>query len=275
MRIGKWVPLYKRMLPIPQRLATSFGLTEGSELYLAPIMDSDQRHHFGCEVMVSPVPIQSWRSVCRLSVRLQDRPRALATATSFLRQERVNILLSETCSTYQRRAHWDALCDLSETPGFSQLNKIERPLYEAAMEKFLNVLTSNFHKFMKAPDHREAFLMDPMRHAQFSPLTGLNDAYFICDLGQHAKARYTAGGIELPESLASTVSAYCKMDVPALPEYAMITGNTEQRYLRVLFLKDHDRLCTISPSCTKMRRSAQKYTCYQTAGPGDCRLILG
>src|SRR5438046_1892924 len=83
---------------------------------LAALRDGDTERRYGCEVVGSPVPIQLWKTVCRLSVRLHDRPGALAAATQFLRQQKINILLSECCSTYQSRAHWDALCDVGQTP---------------------------------------------------------------------------------------------------------------------------------------------------------------
>ncbi len=242
MRVGKWVPLYKRMLPIPQRLALAFGLTEGSELYLAPIVDEAEKHKFGCEVMVSPVPIQNWRSVCRLSVRLKDRPHALATATGFLRKKRINILLSETSTTYQQRAHWDGICDLSEALGYTELQDFNRDSYGEGMENFLNNLSSHFQVWIEDESNRDFFLLGSEKHAQFTSLTGLNDASFVCDPLLGAKLQYISGGIELPQNLAGTISRYCGMDQFSLPNYAMITGNTEQRYLRVLFMKEYDSM---------------------------------
>jgi hypothetical protein len=242
MRVGKWVPLYKRMLPIPQRLAMAFGLTEGSELYLAPIVDEAEKHKFGCEVMVSPVPTMNWKSVCRLSVRLKDRPHALATATSFLREKRINILLSETSTTYQQRAHWDAICDLSEAPDYSQLRAFNRDSYGEAMENFLSNLSINFQEWIEKPPQREFFLLGLEKHAQLTSLTGLNDASFVCDPMLGAKLQYISGGIELPQNLAGAISRYCGMDQFTLPKYAMVTGNTEQRYLRVLFMKEYDSM---------------------------------
>src|ERR1044071_1094690 len=123
MRIGKWVPIYKRMLPIPRRLSMAFGLHEGSELNIARVVDVDTPLTFGCELIVSPIPIQCWLSACRLGIRLTDLPYALATATEFLRNEQINILLGECCSTYQRSAHWDAICDIALTPGFAALTE--------------------------------------------------------------------------------------------------------------------------------------------------------
>src|SRR5687768_869630 len=114
MRIGEWVPIFKQWLPIPQRMAMAFSLQEGSELYLARVKDDSPRPDASeYEMIVSPVPASSWRSVCRLSVRLEDNPQTLATATRFLRDRGINILLTECCTTYKRRAHWDAICDLA------------------------------------------------------------------------------------------------------------------------------------------------------------------
>src|ERR1051326_7759341 len=131
MRIGRWVPVYKRLLPIPRRLAMAFGLYEGSQLYVSRITDpNDATRRYGCELIVSPVPFESWASACRLSVRLNDTPRALATATKFLRERQVNIMLSECCSTYQYRAHWDAICDIARVPDFARLADVQRENYD-------------------------------------------------------------------------------------------------------------------------------------------------
>ncbi len=73
---------------------------------------------FGSKPLLS---IESWSSVCGLSVSLADRLRALATATNFLKTMHINILLTEACVTYADRAHWDAIVDLSNTPGFEML----------------------------------------------------------------------------------------------------------------------------------------------------------
>lgn len=242
MRVARWVPLYRCIVPIPLRLALSFGLAENSELHLAPITDSGQKHRFGCEVMVSPIPFQSWRRVCRLSIRLKDQPKALATATGFLRQKRINVLLCEACSTYQERFHMDAVCDLSLTPGFSENMSLRRESYEKTMEDFLASLNQSLNDYMEDELNRKAFLLGPEKHAQFTPLTGLNDAAFVCKNENKQKIEYSAGGIELPPSLTNYVSRSCGFDEHVLPKYAMITGNTEQRYLRILFLKEYSHL---------------------------------
>jgi hypothetical protein len=244
MRVGKWVPVYKRMLPVPQRLAMAFGLAEQSQLYLMPVRERsrDEPHVYGYEIMASPIPPGSWRSVCRLSVRLRDTPGALTVATRFLRDKRVNILFSESSSTFQHRAHWDAICDLGAMEAYAALINVERSAYQRRMEAFLRELSLELEDFMEAPENRDYFLIGTEKHAQFSTLTGLNDASFACDYAYATPVRYSAGGIDIGEKLARVVSRHCSMEYPMLPDYAMITGNTEQRYLRVLFLRDYDNL---------------------------------
>jgi hypothetical protein len=242
MRIGKWVPLFKRMLPIPRRLSMAFGLYEGSELHLARITDSDTTSTHRCELIVSPIPTQAWPSACRLSVRLSDHPHALATATSFLRRERINILLSECCVTYQQRAHWDAICDMGLASGFNALDGMDRLNFAAGMEGLLGIFTKKFETFADDIVHRGAFLQKAERYTQFSPLTGLNDASFICGKERAVTVEHRSGAVELPERLAKEISSHCRMQGSELPAYALITGNTEQRYMRVFFLKDYDQM---------------------------------
>jgi hypothetical protein len=228
------------MVPIPRKLALSFGLIEDSELHIAPIVETSEEHKHGCELIVSPVPIIYWRSVCRLSVRLTDRSHALAKATEFLCEHRINILLSETCSTYQRRAHWDAICDLSESQFYSDLRNQNRSDYAKAIEVTLDKISRAFEIWMEEPECAPYFLPGKDRLAQFSPLTGLNDASFVCDHTQSVKLKFRAGGIKLPGNLSNTVCG--NTDTASLPKYAMITGNTEQRYLRILFMRDYDNM---------------------------------
>ncbi len=239
MRIGKWVRVYQQLLPVPRRMSMSFGLFENSELHVVPLPDVSSEQGHECELMISPVPLRSWRSVCRLSVRLQDKPHALAKATAFLQEQKINILLSECCSTYQARAHWDAICDLTQTPGFAAVAKSSRRKFESVMDSYLQHLTGEFRKFAKAKGNQKVFLLDTANYVQFSPLTGLNDASFVC-LHEHSHTlHHRAGALKLPDELTRYVSEECGLDPPTLPHYAMITGNTEQRYMRVLFLKEH------------------------------------
>lgn len=241
MRLGKWVPVYRNFIPIPQSMAMAFGLTEGSLLHLAPIRQNGDRHSFHVEIIVSPIPIQGWRSACRLSVRLKNTPRALANATGFLRKRRINILLTEACATYRNRAHWDAICDVSQCSEFSDLSLPQR-FFEQGMKDFLDNLTNDINSHIEAAENREFFLTGPEQHAVFSALTGLNDASFGCDLSHSDEVMCKVGGIEFSESLINVVSAVCKTGPHALPEYAMITGNTEQRYLRMYFIHDYENM---------------------------------
>jgi hypothetical protein len=217
----------------------AFGLFEGSQLYLARISDDDDdRRKHGCEVIVSPVPFEFWPSACRLSVRLNDVHGALATATSFIRSKEINIMLSECCSTYQHRAHWDAICDLSRVSGFDHLRNIPRHAYDQAMRSFLAVLDDEFKAFAVSPINREAFQQGADLHLQFSPITGLNDVSFAC--GSAVPVEHRNGAVEIGERLTSEIIARCYTD--GLPQHALITGNTEQRYMRVFFLKDYAQL---------------------------------
>lgn len=242
MRIGEWVPVYKRLLPIPQRLSMAFGLHDGSELNVARIADADTRYAHGCELIVSPIPTSSWPSVCRLSVRLSDKSHALAVATEFLRREQINILLSECCSTYQQRAHWDAICDIHLVNEFSTLVDVPRNEYESRMQSVTEILTKKFAEYMHEDDNCGAFLTGGERYVQFSPLTGLNDGVFLCE-GERIVVQHRSGAIELPDKLAYEISLQCHMpNSRVLPEYAIITGNTEQRYMRVLFLRDYENM---------------------------------
>jgi hypothetical protein len=236
------VPIFKERLPIPRRLNMAFGLYEGSEVNVARILDKDTQRTFASELIVSPIPTQFWNSVCRLSLRVADRPGALCVATGFLRDRRINILLSECASSFAQRAHWDAICDLSLTAGFETMAGIPREDYSQKMQEYLDTLTAEFAAFMDTEVNRPAFPEGAAKLVQFSPLTGLNDASFICDLTRSDVVTYEAGAIQLPPRLALDISRHCRMPTDALPDYAIITGNTEQRYMRILFLRDHDSM---------------------------------
>lgn len=246
MRIGEWVQLYKHWLPIPQRMIMAFGLQERSQLYLARVVEGASSTRFGCEIIVSPVPSEAWPSVCRLSVRLNDVPRALAVATRFLREKRINILLTESCSTYQGRAHWDAICDLAEAFDFAEVRKEQRTKYEKRMGKFLDTLSDAFDDFVDLPSNRFAFVRGDAQLLKFSPLTGLNDASFICERSNVVPITHEGGAIAIPPALVDSVSSECNLPSGTLPFYALVTGNTEQRYLRVLFMRDDDQMFQVS-----------------------------
>src|SRR5947209_5961541 len=238
MRIGKWVPIYRRLLPIPRRLSMAFGLFEGSQLYLSRIDDLDSPRKHGSEIIVSPVPFESWPSACRLSVRLSDTPGALAIATAFLRKKQINIMLSECCSTYQTRAHWDAICDVANVDGFSNLRILQRHQYDEAMQDFLRLIEAAFNTYAQSAPASPAFMQGPELLVQLTPLTGLNDVSFVCK--EEFPIEHVSGAVEIDSRLAKQISDQCYMD--GLPQQALITGNTEQRYMRVLFLRDYAQL---------------------------------
>lgn len=220
-------------------MSMAFGLFENSELHLVPLLDHGDKQKHECEIIISPVPIRSWRSVCRVTVRLLDQPGALSAATEFLKEERINVLLSECCSTYQGRAHFDAICDLGQMKDYGELLLVGRDEFEVEMSKFLERLTTRFEKFAEAHPKKNLFLTDTVDYVRFSSLTGLNDASFVCRRDIAEVASHTGGALQLPKPLARYVSEACDLVPPALPNYALVTGNTEQRYMRVLFLRDH------------------------------------
>lgn len=238
MRIGKWVPIYKRLLPIPRRLSMAFGLFEGSQLSLSRIDDLESPRKHGAEIIVSSVPFASWRSACRLSVRLSDSPGALATASAFLRKKRMNILLSECCSTYQTRAHWDAICDMASVDGFSSLDDVPRHQFDEAMQAFLRLIETEFKTYAQSPGASPAFMQGPDLLVQLTPLTGLNDVSFVCK--DEFPVEHINGAVEIEKRLAKEIIALCYSE--GLPQQALITGNTEQRYMRVLFLRDYEQM---------------------------------
>lgn len=149
MRLGKWIKVFDRNVPIPMTLAASFGLREGSELYLAPMRADMAPHSTSVEIIVSPIPTSSWRSICRLSVRLHHRSRALARATSYLRDKRINILLTEAAATFQERAHWDAVCDLRVSSEYARMVTCSHDSYELEMEHLLKDMSENIRWFRR------------------------------------------------------------------------------------------------------------------------------
>lgn len=245
MRIGKMVPVFKTIIPIPQTFSTAFGLKEGSQLYLAPIGDTISKnpiHRFSSEIIVSSVPHSCWHSVCRLSVRIKNEPKALAKATEFLKENKINIILTEACVTYEDRAHWDAICDLEQSPFFAEIEKKESLLFEMQMKKALKNMTEALESFLGRSENEFAFVQGYGKHAEFSTLTGLNDCSFSCNFEKTHPLEFRAGGIELPFPLVKHISDQCGMESNLLPKYAVITGNTEQRYLRIFFLRDYKNI---------------------------------
>ncbi len=241
MRIGKWQKIYQNVIPLPETLSTAFGLNDGSQLHLAPIKSQDQ-HIRDAEIVVSPVPYDSWRSACRLSVRLQHKPKSLSVATKFLREQNINILLTEACATYQERAHWDAICDINLVNGFEKLSSIDRNTYQKELVAFLDHLNAQFLHYISHPDHQEFFLTGTEAFAKFSTLPSLNDAYFNCDFTKGSTVIFRSGGIKLPGKLYDYVQNVLEFPLDTFPQYAIITGNTEQRYLVIWFITDYQNL---------------------------------
>jgi len=234
MRLGKLVPIYKNIVPIPRTLSTAFGLLESSELNIALVKQEYKSNHTGAEIVISPVPVSSWKSVAHLSVRLNNSPRALAKATEFLSQHSLDILLTEACVTFGNRAHWDAICDVSRHPDYGCICSNPPPQYEKQMTDFLNKMTESLESFASHPEHKQAFVSPDRRYVRFKPLAGLNDSGFSCDTTNSQQVSFSKGGVELPSDLVNAISK--QIGSANLTDWAIITGNTEQRYLRVSFL---------------------------------------
>ena len=143
MRVGKWQKIYRNVVPLPQTLSTAFGLSNGSQLHLAPLKLTADPNIIDAEIVVSPVPVESWVSSCKLSVRLQHCPKALSVATKFLKKNNINILLTEACATYKERAHWDAICDIKLNADFDNVPTGNRDSYAIKMNELLTDLNTN------------------------------------------------------------------------------------------------------------------------------------
>lgn len=239
MRLGKWIRIFERTVPIPPAFSASFGLRAGSELHLA--LMKTQGYTGDAELIVSPIPTSSWHSVCRLSVRLHDKPFALGKALAFLREKKISLLITEAAATFQERAHWDAVCDLQYCPEFAAMRGKPFESYEKAMEALLIQLSSELRHWAAAPANRDVFLSGGDAHAEFSPLTGLNIAAFRCDLTRAQRVAFEFGAVNLPDLTVSDVRnslALHRADSISIPTHALITGNTEQRYLRLYFIRN-------------------------------------
>ena len=239
MRVGKLQKIYYGMIPIPETLSTIFALNEGAQLHLAPIRSESIRRGY-VEIVVSPVPYDSWVSVCKLSARLKHKPKALAVASRFFRQERINILLTEACTNYQDRAHWVAICDVALADRFDKVSKQERGEYKRQIEFFMDELTKRLLIFIEQPDNKEAF--HPETFAKFTTLTGLNDAHFICDESKRFTVGFHEGAITLPKLLYNHICSELGCKTDKFPHYALIYSNTEQRYLVIRFMNDSEDL---------------------------------
>jgi len=241
MRVGNWQKIYGNEIPIPETLSTAFGLSDGSQLHLAPIVSKDKKLK-EVEIIVSPVEVNSWASAVRLSVRLQDRPKSLHCATEFLRQHMINILLTEACSTYKERAHWDAICDVKMVDGFNEISLTNRDEYKEDIKDFLNRLNTKLHRHMIKKQNKKYFLSGLDFHGLFSELPGLNDAHFNCDKSGKCIVPFQTGEIKIPLDLQSYIRTELNLKGDNFPQYAIITGNTEQRYLVIWFINDYENL---------------------------------
>jgi hypothetical protein len=170
-------------------------------MYLSRLEDAHTDQKYGCEIIVSPVPFESWRSAVRLSVRLKDRPQSLAVATGYIRTKQMNIIVSECCSTYEDRAHWDAICDVARVPGFELLKGVQRSGYDEAMRSLLTIIENDFKAFAAEPSNSWAFLHATDFDIQLSPLTGLNDVSFSCTTS--ASAEHRGGAVLLNDTIAT------------------------------------------------------------------------
>ena len=209
-------------------------MLEFSELNIALVKKEHQSDRIGAEIVISPVPVSSWKSVAHLSVRLKNRPRALAKATEFLSEHKLDILLTEACVTFGDRAHWDAICDVSRHPDYNSACGYPPPQYEKKMTDFLSKMTKSLESFALNSGHKHAFAGPDRKYVRFKPLAGLNDSGFICDITNSRQVSFFKGAVELPPSLVNDIRRQCGTSY--LPQYAIVTGNTEQRYLRVSFL---------------------------------------
>lgn len=247
MRIGTWVRIADKSLPIPRTLSTAFGLSAGSKLHVAPIFEDRERD---VELIVSPVPIESWASACRLSARLFHHPGALAEGTEFLKQHNINMLLAEACVTFGGRAHWDAICDVQLSRAFERAGgtrareygglawspRSSDPLafpeevfqHETVMKSCLHELNDAFKKFARSSKY---FIQGKLLLAEFSPLFGLNYSYFLRSATHFGPAPFSHGSIALSDDLVKYIKS--RLVSSDLPSYALVTGNTEQRYMRV------------------------------------------
>lgn len=241
MRIGKWQKIYENVIPLPETLSTAFGLTNGSQLHVAPLKQQDE-NIFDAEIVVSPVPVENWGSAVRLSVRLQHCPKALSIATKFLKDENINILLTEACATYKERAHWDAICDVSMNDGFKNVSTHDRKEYKEKMNNLLEDLNTKLKRYIEEETNQKFFLSEDESFSLFSTLPGLNDAHFNCELTRKDTRPFQSGAITLPSDLRKYVQTALGINRDYFPHYAIITGNTEQRYLVIWFINDYQNL---------------------------------
>lgn len=268
MRLGKWIRIFNQIVPIPANFSSSFGLVNGSMLHFAMvkppvpitspsgaatpnIAESNKNIKPYVEIIISTIPRDMWGTVCSLSVRMKDQPGALAIATKFLRDNKISIILSEAAGTFGGRAHWDCVCDLTHCEFFTKAKIKPDDDYLKKREKMKGVvdrLSIEFKKWVKkTKSYKEYFTEGEDQHILFNLLTGLNYANQGCfktedssekDNQYNGKMPFVDGGIELPEDLLKRIEDKIGLDNwnNILPSHALITCNTEQRYMRLYFI---------------------------------------
>lgn len=275
MRLGKWIRVFNQIVPIPANFSSSFGLLNGSMIHFAMVepkkIDNCHARQY-VEVILSTIPRKMWGSVCSLSVRMTDNPQSLAIATEFLRDNKISIILSEAAGTFGGRAHWDCVCDLTHceifqkimsTPSDSEGQEVQslpsdnpKTKYidtRKKMQKVTKALSKEFVKWVARGNaqRKAAFTSGDDQHIEFRQLTGINYANVSCYNDReetatnekntdylHGKMSFKEGGIELPEDLLAKIEEQISLDNwnNILPSHALITCNTEQRYMRLYFV---------------------------------------
>jgi hypothetical protein len=258
MRLGKWVRIFSNTVPVPIAFSASFGIREGGRLYLAPMVTGKGSISNDAQVIITPIPPSSWKSVCRLSVRLHDRPKALAKALRFLREREINILLTEAAATFQERAHWDAICDLTAYKEYANTGELPFEAYQVRMREIVSALDTDLKYWASSPENKDVFLTGVDMHADFSLLTGLNIAYFRINPSNVFQSEFDAGGVVLPDSLEKELQRILKSrGLPPISSHALITGSTAQRYMRLLFIRDSSSFVFADIECRLPRYSTE------------------
>lgn len=240
MRLGKLVKTFGDIVPIPRALSYSFGIEDGHELYIVPIRPVNGQSSSGYEIVVSPIPASSWASVCRLSVRIKNESGVLIHATNFLKEMRINIFIIEAAVTFLDRAHWDAVCDLKHyAPYINLYNLCKGSPNEEQMAELIHDLNKKFSAYTST-GHESSYYLDEADYGKrFSLLTGLNRISRQCDLRSAVPARIVNGSFSLPTQIMATLQMRCEQNATGplfISRRALLTGSTEQRYIRILFL---------------------------------------
>jgi hypothetical protein len=257
MRLGKWVRIFSNTVPVPIAFSASFGIREGGRLYLAPMVTGKRSKNDDAQIIITPIPPSSWKSVCRLSVRLHDKPKALAKALKFLREREISIILTEAAATFQERAHWDAICDLISYKGYGNTGELSFEAYQIRMREIVSELNAELKHWGASPENKDVFLTGVDMHADFSLLTGLNIAYSRISPSNVFESQFDAGGVVLPDALEKELQRLLKSrGLPPISSHALIPGSTEQRYMRLLFIRDSSNFMFADIECRLPKYSA-------------------